>query len=155
MPIDVAFTPAERLSARVGIVVDVIRATSSIAQALSAGYERVLCCREIEEARCNQAPACGIPIEPPHFTSGSTVDACIRYYDDACLHGLAVGDPGPTAVNACVAAIHGDSMKKDDCGIVNEPQTDTAACGWLVPPVSGPSDASSDGGVVVFDSATD
>jgi 2-phosphosulfolactate phosphatase len=31
-------------------VVDVVRATSSIAQALASGYERVLCCREIEEA---------------------------------------------------------------------------------------------------------
>jgi 2-phosphosulfolactate phosphatase len=49
--IDVAFTPAEEASARVGIVVDVIRATSSIAQALAAGYERVLCCAEIEEAQ--------------------------------------------------------------------------------------------------------
>jgi 2-phosphosulfolactate phosphatase len=49
--VDVAFTPAEEASARVGIVVDVIRATSSIAQALSAGYERVLCCAEIEEAQ--------------------------------------------------------------------------------------------------------
>lgn len=36
--------------ARVGIVVDVIRATSSIAQALASGYERVLCCREIDQA---------------------------------------------------------------------------------------------------------
>jgi 2-phosphosulfolactate phosphatase len=35
----------------VGIVVDVIRASSSIAQALASGYERVLCCREIEEAK--------------------------------------------------------------------------------------------------------
>jgi 2-phosphosulfolactate phosphatase len=48
--IDVAFVPAEEGSAAVGIVVDVVRATSSIAQALAAGYERVLCCREIEEA---------------------------------------------------------------------------------------------------------
>jgi len=46
-----AFTPAEEGAAPIGIVVDVVRATSSIAQALSAGYERVLCCREIEEAR--------------------------------------------------------------------------------------------------------
>jgi 2-phosphosulfolactate phosphatase len=46
-----AFTPAEEGAASVGIVVDVIRATSSIAQALAAGYERVLCCREIEEAQ--------------------------------------------------------------------------------------------------------
>jgi 2-phosphosulfolactate phosphatase len=49
--IDVAFTPAEEASARVGIVVDVIRATSSIAQALASGYERVLCCAEIEDAQ--------------------------------------------------------------------------------------------------------
>ena len=47
----VAYTPAEEGSARVGIVVDVVRATSSIAQALASGYERVLCCREIDEAR--------------------------------------------------------------------------------------------------------
>jgi 2-phosphosulfolactate phosphatase len=47
----VAFTPEEDASARVGIVVDVIRATSSIAQALASGYERVLCCAEIDEAR--------------------------------------------------------------------------------------------------------
>lgn len=46
----VAFTPSEAAVARVGIVVDVVRATSSIAQALAAGYRRVLCCREIEEA---------------------------------------------------------------------------------------------------------
>jgi 2-phosphosulfolactate phosphatase len=34
-----------------GIVVDVLRATSSIVQALDGGYRRVLCCAEIEEAR--------------------------------------------------------------------------------------------------------
>jgi 2-phosphosulfolactate phosphatase len=47
----VAFTPAEAASAPLGIVVDVLRATSTIAQALSAGYRRVLCCSEIGEAR--------------------------------------------------------------------------------------------------------
>ena len=51
MHVHAAFTPAEEGTASVGIVVDVIRATSSIAQALAAGYERVLCCREIEEAQ--------------------------------------------------------------------------------------------------------
>ncbi len=38
-----------------GIVVDVLRATSTIAQALASGYERVLCCREIAEARALRA----------------------------------------------------------------------------------------------------
>src|SRR6476619_4641734 len=50
MHIDVAFTPVETAPAPLGIVVDVIRATSTIAQALAAGYERVLCCAEIEDA---------------------------------------------------------------------------------------------------------
>jgi 2-phosphosulfolactate phosphatase len=35
----------------VGIVVDVLRATSTMTQALASGYRRVLCCAEIEEAR--------------------------------------------------------------------------------------------------------
>ena len=49
--VHVAFTPAEEVSAPVGIVVDVLRATSTITQALAAGYRRVLCCAEVEEAR--------------------------------------------------------------------------------------------------------
>jgi 2-phosphosulfolactate phosphatase len=49
--VDVAFTPAEAPAVPTGIVVDVLRATSTIVQALEAGYRRVLCCAEIEEAR--------------------------------------------------------------------------------------------------------
>jgi 2-phosphosulfolactate phosphatase len=49
--IDVAFTPGEGLAATsLAIVVDVLRATSTIAQALAAGYERVLCAAEVDEA---------------------------------------------------------------------------------------------------------
>ena len=51
MRIHVAFTPDEAASAPTGIVVDVVRATSTIAQALAAGYGRVLCVPEIEQAR--------------------------------------------------------------------------------------------------------
>src|SRR3954471_5210615 len=51
MPVHVAFTPDEAAPAAVGVVVDVLRATSTIAQALAAGYERVLCCAEIADAR--------------------------------------------------------------------------------------------------------
>src|SRR5919201_790888 len=47
----VAFTPAEAVAAPLGIVVDVMRATSTIAQALASGYQRVLCCAEIDDAR--------------------------------------------------------------------------------------------------------
>jgi 2-phosphosulfolactate phosphatase len=51
MPVHVAFTPDEAAPAAVGIVVDVLRATSTIAQALATGYQRVLCCAELEDAR--------------------------------------------------------------------------------------------------------
>ena len=46
----VALTPAEAAAAPLGIVVDVMRATSTIAQALAAGYRRVLCAAEVAEA---------------------------------------------------------------------------------------------------------
>jgi len=50
MRVHVAFTPDEVLEARVAVVVDVLRATSTIAQALASGYRRVYCCREVEDA---------------------------------------------------------------------------------------------------------
>jgi 2-phosphosulfolactate phosphatase len=49
--IDVAFTPDEAGAAPTGIVVDVIRATSTICQALAAGYARVYCTASVDEAR--------------------------------------------------------------------------------------------------------
>jgi 2-phosphosulfolactate phosphatase len=51
MRVHVAFTPGELTPAPVGIVVDVLRATSTICQALASGYGRVLCCAEVDEAR--------------------------------------------------------------------------------------------------------
>jgi 2-phosphosulfolactate phosphatase len=51
MRVHVAFTPSEAATAKLGVVVDVVRATSSIAQALASGYRRVLCCAEVEQAR--------------------------------------------------------------------------------------------------------
>src|ERR687887_2726449 len=51
MRVHVAFTPSEAATAELGIVVDVLRATSTFAQALAAGYRRVLCCHGIDEAR--------------------------------------------------------------------------------------------------------
>src|ERR671928_161105 len=55
MRVHVAFTPSEAATAELGVVVDVVRATSSIAQALASGYRRVLCCAEVEQARALRA----------------------------------------------------------------------------------------------------
>jgi 2-phosphosulfolactate phosphatase len=54
--IHVAFTPDEAAAAPTGVVIDVIRATSTICQALATGYERVLCAAEVEDARALAAP---------------------------------------------------------------------------------------------------
>lgn len=51
MRVDVVFTPDEAGEAPTGIVIDVIRATTTICQALASGYRRVFCAAEVEEAR--------------------------------------------------------------------------------------------------------
>lgn len=51
MRVRVAHTPSEKLSAPVGVVIDVLRATTTIAQALASGYSRVICTTEVDEAR--------------------------------------------------------------------------------------------------------
>jgi 2-phosphosulfolactate phosphatase len=53
--VDVVFTPDEAGAAPTGIVIDVIRATSTICQALASGYERAFCAAEVEEARALRA----------------------------------------------------------------------------------------------------
>jgi 2-phosphosulfolactate phosphatase len=54
--VDVCFTPREIRAADVAVVVDVLRATSTIVQAVAAGYPRVLCCRSVATARALRAP---------------------------------------------------------------------------------------------------
>jgi 2-phosphosulfolactate phosphatase len=53
--VHVAFTPAEATRVPTGIVVDVLRATSTIVQALDSGHGEVYCCAEVEEARALHA----------------------------------------------------------------------------------------------------
>ena len=56
MKVKVGFTPVEQVGAPLGIVIDVLRATSTICQALAAGYERVVCVGEIDDARALAGP---------------------------------------------------------------------------------------------------
>jgi hypothetical protein len=89
-------------------------------------------CRKIEGVRCERAPRCNIPLDRPTHrgdTEVNDVAACIRFYDDACLHGLAVAeDPGAQIVDACAAAIIEGS-----CDVVRTPEIHPA-CAWLKPP---------------------
>ena len=54
--IDVAFTPRDLGSADVAVVVDVLRATTTVAAALAAGHRRVICCEEVEAAERLRGP---------------------------------------------------------------------------------------------------
>ncbi len=88
-------------------------------------------CRRIEHARCDRAPGCGIDLTQPVHAGSSPaddVDACVRFYDDACLHGLVTTvDPGAVQVEACVKAI-----AQGTCDVVRSPET-SPTCGFLVP----------------------
>lgn len=54
--IDVALTPAALRVTSTAVVIDALRATSTIAQALAGGYRRVLCCADRERAVELRAP---------------------------------------------------------------------------------------------------
>jgi 2-phosphosulfolactate phosphatase len=56
MKVKVGFTPGEEISAPVGVVIDVLRATSVICQALSSGFGRVICVGEVEQALALAGP---------------------------------------------------------------------------------------------------
>jgi hypothetical protein len=127
-------------------------AATGLVPACSGSAVGVDACKSVEDARCRAASACGVSLQPPYSTAGTDVDACIRFYDVACLHGLAGGsDPGPTALNACVAAIASHPCDKGGPNLVLSPESDPK-CAWLVPPnapatsdASG-AEASSEGG---------
>jgi 2-phosphosulfolactate phosphatase len=94
VPVDVVFTPAGTQSARVAIVVDVIRATSSIAQALASGYERVLCCRNIEEATALRAE-----LDETAVVGGERYGVVVDGFDvGASPREFAAGPAAPTLI---------------------------------------------------------
>jgi 2-phosphosulfolactate phosphatase len=75
--VDVAFTGAEARRADVTIVVDALRATTTIVQALAAGYQRVLAVDSLERARELAAPGRVLAgerhcLRPPGFDLGNS-----------------------------------------------------------------------------------
>jgi len=99
--IDVAFTPRELRDARVAVVIDVLRASTTITQALAVGYRRVLCCRGLTEARALRKPGRVLAgerdcLRPPGFDLGnSPADFRLRRGDEVVL----------TTTNGCPALL--------------------------------------------------
>lgn len=119
---------------RVAIFALLAVALTAAASSTACGTEPVgvEACRKIERVRCESAPACGIDLSRPVHSGDmptSDVAACIRYYDEQCLHGLVVTkEPSPQAVDACV-----DAIITGDCSVVKEPESHED-CAFLVPP---------------------
>ena len=105
MRVDVDFTPDEAGAAPTGLVIDVIRATSTICQALASGYERVFCAAEVEDARTlREALGEGVlggernAVRIPGFDFGNSP----REYDDPIAETLVLSTTNGT--RAVVAA---------------------------------------------------
>ena len=97
-------------------------------------------CQKIEKVRCESAQACGISLARPEHPGTSPKDnvaGCVRYYEDQCLHGLAIKkEPDTGSVDTCVNAII-----NGDCSIVKAPEPHPE-CSFLAPERA--TDASSD-----------
>ncbi len=113
-------------------------------------------CRRIEKTRCESAQACGIDLGYPAHegdTPERNVAACIRYYDDQCMHGLVVTkEPAPEDVDRCV-----DAIIQGDCTVVKAPESHPS-CAFLNPPATPalpPADGGDSDASPVTDAATD
>jgi hypothetical protein len=141
---------------RAAVLALVAVALGAVAASAACGTEPigVEACQKIERVRCESAPACDIDLERP-LHSGDTpvsdVAACIRYYDDQCLHGLVITkEPSPQSVDACVNAII-----TGDCSVVKKPESHPA-CEFLVPPTpAATTDAASDAADASIEDAAD
>jgi 2-phosphosulfolactate phosphatase len=77
LSVDVAFTASQIPRGDTAVVVDVLRATSTIVQALAAGFGSVRCCRTLEAARDLDRPGRVLAAErdcrrPPGFKLGNS-----------------------------------------------------------------------------------
>jgi 2-phosphosulfolactate phosphatase len=107
--VDVCFTPREIRPTDVAVVVDVLRATSTIVQAMAAGYSRVLCCRSVATARNLRAEGRVLAgevecVRVPDFDLGNSpaaVTAAGRAGDELVL---ATTNGSPAIVAASAAA---------------------------------------------------
>jgi hypothetical protein len=150
-------SPLSVSARRSGFVVALVAvAIGAIASAVACGSEPVgvEACQKIERVRCESAPGCGINLDRPLHSGKADKDnvaACIRYYDDQCLHGLVVTkEPGPQAVDACVNAII-----NGDCSVVKAPENHPD-CSFLNPPKPAPAaaDAEAEAAAAATDGGT-
>lgn len=106
--IDVALTPAEISPAEVAVVIDVLRATSTIIQALESGYTRVHCAESIDAARGLRAPGRVLAgehecVRVPDFELGNSpvAIASSKPLGDELVLATTNGSPAIVAASRC------------------------------------------------------
>jgi 2-phosphosulfolactate phosphatase len=107
--VDVCFTPQEIRPVEVAVVVDVLRATSTIVQALAVGYPHVVCCKSVATARDLRAPGTVLAGEsacerPPDFELGNSPAAMATAGRRGDELVLATTNGSPAVVAAAHAA---------------------------------------------------
>lgn len=105
--IDVALRPADVRSADVAIVIDVLRATSTLTQALASGYRRVLCVETVERAETLRDAGRVLAgerscVKPDGFDQGNSPIEALRRAGDELV--LATTNGTPAVLTACAHA---------------------------------------------------
>jgi 2-phosphosulfolactate phosphatase len=113
--IDVALTPAELAPCDVAVVIDVLRATSTITQALAAGYSPVLCVDTVEQALELRASGRVLAGErqclmPPGFDQGNSPLDAARRRGDELVVTTTNGTPAIVAAADCAGEVLLGSM---------------------------------------------
>lgn len=108
--IDVAMTPAELRSADVAVVIDVLRASSTVTQALAAGYERVLCADSIGRAAGLRAGGRVLAgerqcVTPPGFDQGNSPSEAAQRHGDELVLATTNGAPAIVAALALAPTV--------------------------------------------------
>lgn len=108
--IDVALIPAEVRPAGLVVVIDVLRATSTITQALASGYERVLCADSVERASLLRAAGRVLGgeqrcVKPAGFDQGNSPLDAMRCHGRELVLATTNGAPAIVAAAACAPRV--------------------------------------------------
>ncbi len=100
--IDVALDPAEVRAAEIAVVIDVLRATSTVTQALAGGYRRVLCAESIERAEALRKPGRVLAgerscVKPDGFDQGNSPSEAIKPFGSELVLATTNGTPAVAA----------------------------------------------------------
>ena len=117
--IDVAFTGAQVRPADTAVVIDVLRATSTIGLALASGYERVLVAGSLEQAQALRAPGRVLAGErrcerPEGFDLGNSPEETLSPRGQELVLATTNGAPAILAAGEAATEVYAASLLNFD-----------------------------------------